>query len=212
MDPQSPQPEGSRSPSLFARVVDLFLRTDLAPLLIIAALIAGGAAIYLTAREEEPQIVVPMADVVVSAPGLPVEEVERQIATPLEKLLFQIDGVEHVYSASYPGRAIVTVRFYVGEDREDSLVKIYNKLFSNIDVIPPDVANWVVKPIEIDDVPIVIATLWSEQPNLIDDHALRRIAEEVEIELQAVPDTNRTAIVGGRPRVIRVELQPEALS
>jgi multidrug efflux pump subunit AcrB len=212
MDHQSPQPEGSSSPSLFARVVDLFLRTDLAPLLIVAALIAGGAAVYLTPREEEPQIVVPMADVVVSAPGLPVEEVERQIATPLEKLLFQIDGVEHVYSVSYPGRAIVTVRFYVGQDREDSLVKIYNKLFSNIDVIPPDVANWVVKPVEIDDVPIVIATLWSDQPNLIDDHALRRIAEEVEIELQAIPDTNRTEIVGGRPRVIRVELQPEALS
>lgn len=212
MDPQSTEPTRSEPPSLLARIVDLFLRNDLSPLLIVLALIAGAAAIYLTPREEEPQIVVPMADVIVSAPGLPVEEVERQIATPLEKLLFQIDGVEHVYSASYAGRTIATVRFYVGEDREDSLVKIYNKLFSNTDSIPPDVASWVVKPIEIDDVPIIIATLWSDRPERVDDHALRRIAEEVEIELQAIPETNRTEIVGGRPRVVRVELDPNALS
>ena len=149
------------------------------------------------------QIVVPMADVIIAAPGLPVAEVERQIATPLEKLLFQIDGVENVYSNSLSSQAIVTVRFYVGEDRENSLVKIYNKVFSNIDVIPPDVANWVVKPIEIDDVPIVIATLWSDRPDHIDDFALRRIAEEVEIELQSIPETNRTEIVAERPRHTR---------
>ncbi len=178
----------------------------------VIALIAGAVAIYLTPREEEPQIVVPLADVFVSAPGMSAEEVERQIATPLEKLLFQVDGVEHVYSAAYAGRAIVTVRFYVGEDREDSLVKIYNKIFSNTDAIPPDVTAWVVKPVEIDDVPIVIASLWSDRPDTVDDYALRRIAEEVEIELQAIPDTNRTQIVGGRPRAIRVELDPDALA
>lgn len=212
MDVQSPEPKRDESPSFFARVVDLFLRTSLAPFLIVVALIAGAAAIFLTPREEEPQIVVPLADVVVSAPGLPVEEIERQIATPLEKLLMQIDGVEHVYSASYPGQAIVTVRFFVGENREASLVKIYNKIYSNTDSIPADVTNWVVKPLEIDDVPIVIATLWSERPDQVDDYALRRIAEELEIELQAIQDTNRTEIVGGRPRVVRVELQPDSLS
>ena len=113
---------------------------------------------------------------------------------------------------SLPGRAVVTVRFYVGEDREDSLVKIYNKIYSNTDQVPPAVRSWVVKPIEIDDVPIVIATLWSERPEAIDDFALRRIAEELEIELQAVPETNRTEVVGGRPRVVRVEIDPEALA
>ena len=202
----------SSDTSMLGRIIDVFLRGELTPLLIVLSLLAGLAAITLTAREEEPQIVVPMADVMVSASGLSAEQVERQIATPLEKLLFQIDGVEHVYSASYPDRAIATVRFYVGEDREDSLVKIYNKLYSNTDIISPDVTSWVVKPIEIDDVPIVIATLWSDRPEQIDDHGLRRIAEEVEIALQAVPETNRISIFGGRPRVVRVELEPDALA
>jgi multidrug efflux pump subunit AcrB len=204
-------PESSNH-GIFGRIVDLFLRGELAPLLIVASLIAGAVAIVLTPREEEPQIVVPMADVIITAPGLAASQVERQVATRLEKLLLQIDGVEHVYSMSRPGHAIVTVRFFVGEDREDSLVKIYNKLYSNIDLIPPDVASWVVKPVEIDDVPIVVATLWSDRPGEIDDYGLRRVAEEIEIELQAIPETGRTTIVGGRPRVVRVELDPDALS
>lgn len=197
---------------MLGRIIDFFLRGNTTPFVIVASLIVGAIAILVTAREEEPQIVVPMADVFVTAPGLPVEEVERQIVTPLEKLLHQIDGVEHVYSVSLPGSAVVTVRFYVGEDREESLVKIYNKIYSNTDLVPPDVTSWVVKPIEIDDVPIVIVTLWSDRPSVIDDHRLRRIAEELEIELQALPQTNRTAVVGGRPRVVRVELDPQALA
>ena len=205
-------PDVSRPAPFLARVVDLFLRGRLPPLLIAGSIVAGVFALALTPREEEPQIVVPMADVHVAAPGLPPAEVERQIATRLEKLFLQIDGVEHVYSISRSGGAVVTVRFHVGEDREDSLVKLYNKLHSNVDRIPPAVRSWVVKPIEIDDVPIVIATLWSEDPQRIDDHGLRRIAEELEIELQAVPETNRTEVVGGRPRALRVELDPDALA
>lgn len=203
-----PQARGS----WLARVVDVFLTGSAAPLLVAVFLAGGALALWLTPREEEPQIVVPMADVHVRAPGLPVGEVERQVATPLEKLLAQIDGVEYVYSMSLPERAVITVRFYVGEDREDSLVKIYNKVFSNVDRVPPSVASWAVKPVEIDDVPIVVATLWSERPESVDDYALRRIAEEVETGLQAVPGTNRTEVVGGRPRAVRVELLPEALA
>jgi multidrug efflux pump subunit AcrB len=195
-----------------SRIIDLFLRGQLSPILIVAAVAAGVLALALTPREEEPQIVVPMADVHVRADGLSVEEVERKITSRLEKLLAQIDGVEHIYSVSTPGRATVTVRFFVGEDREDSLVKIYNKLYSNTDRIPASVTGWVVKPIEIDDVPIVIATLWSEEPARIDDHGLRRIAEELETELQAVKGTNRVEVFGGRPRVVRVELDPDALA
>ncbi|RMD62015.1 MAG: efflux RND transporter permease subunit, partial [Alphaproteobacteria bacterium] len=204
--------QGHGTVTFLGRIIDFFLRGNVTPFLIVISLIAGVLAIVVTPREEEPQIVVPMADVYVSAPGLPAAEVERQIATPLEKLLYQIDGVEHVYSASRPGSAVVTVRFFVGEDREDSLVKIYNKVFSNLDRIPPDIVSWVVKPVEIDDVPIVIVTLWSDRPQQIDDFALRRIAEELDIALQAVPETNRTSIVGGRPRVVRVELDPDALA
>ena len=124
--PPNNRPESNRG--LLSRIIDVFLRADLAPLFMVLGLIAGAAAIFLTPREEEPQIVVPMADVMISAPGLSAQEVERQVATPLEKLLFQIDGVEHVYSAAYASRAIVTVRFFVGENRVDSVVKIYNKI------------------------------------------------------------------------------------
>lgn len=197
---------------MLSRLIDIFLRGSMAPFIMIVSLVLGIGAIALTPREEEPQIVVPMADVFIRAPGLSVEAVERQIVTPLEKLLNQIDGVEHVYSASYAGRAVVTVRFFVGEDREDSLVKIYNKLYSNTDIVPPDVTSWVVKPIEIDDVPIVNVSLWSDRPEAVGDFELRRIAEELEIELKALHDTNKTSIYGGRPRVIRVELDPARLA
>ena len=197
---------------MLSRIIDIFLRGSMAPFIMLVSLVLGIGAIALTPREEEPQIVVPMADVFIEAPGLSVEAVERQVVTPLEKLLNQIDGVEHVYSASFAGRGVVTVRFFVGEDREDSLIKIYNKLYSNTDLVPPDVASWVVKPIEIDDVPIVNVSLWSDRPDEVGDFELRRIAEELEIELKALHDTNRTSIYGGRPRVIQVELDPAALA
>ncbi|UCG05444.1 MAG: efflux RND transporter permease subunit [Desulfobacterales bacterium] len=183
------------------------------PLLLLAVALMGGVvALLITPREEEPQIIVPLADVLVSAPGLNAEQVERQIATPLEKLLYQIDGVEYVYSMSQSERCAVTVRFYVGEDRVASLVKIYNKIYSQTDRIPAAVQSWVIKPIEIDDVPIVVAVLWSDQPKLTGDHELRRLAEEIEHDLQSIENTNRIEVTGGRPRHIRVELDPEALA
>ncbi len=198
--------------SLLARLVDRFLVGHRAAWLIVLSLAVGLGALLLTPREEEPQIVVPMADVRILAPGLPPEEVERQVATRLEKLLLQIPRVEYVYSMSLPGEALVTVRFEVGADREKSLVDIHDKLDSNRDRVPSVVTGWFVHPVEIDDVPILAATLWSERPQQVDDYALRRIAEELEIELQAVPQTQRTQIFGGRPRVVRVELRPEALA
>ena len=128
--------------SLLGRIVDVFLQGSLAPLVVLLALLGGAVALYVTPREEEPQIVVPLADVLVSAPGLPVAEVERQVATPLEKLLTQIDGVEHVYSTSESGRAVVSVSFYVGEDREDSLLKLYSKIYSHQDEVPAVFCPW----------------------------------------------------------------------
>ena len=188
------------------RLVDKFLRGDVAILFTVISLLVGAVALLLTPREEEPQIIVPMADVMIQIPGLSAAEVDRQVTQPLEKLLYQIDGVEYVYSMSQNGRATVTVRFVVGEDREDSLVKLYNKLQSNIDQIPSSVQSWVVKPIEIDDVPIVIVTLWSDRIQQYSDHELHRIAQELQNELQAIPDTNRVWVTGGRPRQIRVQL------
>ncbi|MBL0714375.1 MAG: efflux RND transporter permease subunit [Desulfosarcina sp.] len=195
-----------------SRMISSAMRGTLPLLLLLVALTGGIVALAITPREEEPQIIVPLADVLVSAPGLSAAQVERQIATPLEKLLYQIDGVEYVYSMSRSGQCVVTVRFYVGEDREDSLVKIYNKIYSNTDRIPASVASWVVKPVEIDDVPIVVAVLWSDTPERTDDYQLRRLAEEIEHDLQSIKNTNRVTVTGGRPRQIRVELDPKALA
>jgi len=194
---------------LIYRIVEAFLRGNLAALVIVLALALGAVALLVTPREEEPQIVVPLADVLIEVPGASAREVERQVATRLEKLLYQIDGVEYVYSMSMPNRAVVTVRFYVGEDREDSLVKLQTKLAMHTDLVPPTVAGWVVKPIEIDDVPIVNVTLYSDRYS---DVELRRIAEELESKLQAVKNTGPTMIVGGRPRQVRIEFDPERLA
>ena len=202
----------SESRPLLTRIIETFLRGDVAILLVLVSLVLGGAALILTPREEEPQIVVPLADLLVSAPGLSAEEVEQKISRRLEKLLFQIDGVEYVYSMSKPGHAVVTVRFFVGEDRENSLVKLYNKIHSSVDQIPDGVQSWVVKPIEVDDVPIVNVTLWSEQPERYGDYELRRLAEELQHELQAITNTNRVSVLGGRPRQIRVFLDPGRLA
>lgn len=187
------------------RIVEAFLQGNLSVVLIIVSLVAGIVALTFTPREEDPQIVVPIADVFVSMPGASAEEVERQVSTRLEKLLYQIDGVEYVYSMSFPSRSIVTVRFYVGEDRERSWVKLYNKIYANIDQIPPGVTGWVVKPVEIDDVPIVNLSLYSDRYS---DYELRRLAEELEIRLQGVRNAGKTYIVGGSPRRVLISIDP----
>ncbi len=193
--------------SLVARIVAVFLQGNLSMLMVLLTLIVGGVALYVTPREEEPQIVVPLADVMIRVPGASAAEVEKQVSTNLERLLYQIDGVEYVYSMSRPGMAVVTVRFYVGEDREDSLTKLYNKIAMNQDIVPSTVAGWIVKPIEIDDVPFVNVTLWSEEN---DDFRLRRVAEQVSIELQSVPNTGRTSIVGDGAGKYRSGSMPRA--
>jgi multidrug efflux pump subunit AcrB len=195
--------------SLPTRIVDKFLEGHLSVILIILAVLAGAAALLLTPREEEPQIVVPIADVYVQVPGASAAEVEKQVATRLEKLLWQVDGVEYVYSMSRPDQAVVTVRFYVGQDRVASLVKLHNKIQSNLDQVPPGVAGWVVKPVEVDDVPIVNLTLYSATAS---DHDLRRVAEEVVDRLQSVQNTSLTTVIGGRPRQVRIALDPQALA
>ncbi|GAB6095253.1 efflux RND transporter permease subunit [Desulfatiferula olefinivorans] len=190
-------------------IVKQFLGSSLSVIMIIAALLLGLASILVTPREEEPQIVVPMADIYVEVPGADPEEVEQLAATPLERLLWQIDGVEYVYSMSHRDMAIVTVRFYVGEDRENSLVKLRNKIDMNIDKVAPVIRSWVVKPVEIDDVPIVTLALYSER---YDDHDLRRIGEEILARLSEVKNISGTTVVGGRKREVRVALSPEKMA
>ena len=200
------RPKGSGT---IAAIVNVFLSGHMAILLAVSALLLGLAAVFMTPREEEPQIVVPMADVHVMVPGANPGEIESLITTPLERLLWQIDGVEHVYSVSQHDRAVVTVRFFVGEDREDSLLKIHTGIDANLNLMPAQVAGYIVKPIEIDDVPILNFALYSSSLN---DYELRRIGEEVRARLDTVSDVSGTQIIGGRSHVVRVEPDLNALA
>lgn len=193
-------------------IVRTFLHSNLSLILLVISVAAGGAALLITPREEDPQIVVPLADIHVRAPGLSSREVERLVTTPLERALYQIDGVEYVYSMSREDAAIVTVRFYVGQDRERSLVRLFKKLEESKDLVPPGVAGWVMKPVEIDDVPIVTLTLRAAPGSASDEHVLRRVSEEVAARLAAVEDTSGVTITGGLPRVITAYLDREAIA
>jgi len=204
--PQTNDPEVK---GLIPKIVNAFLDSKLSVIVIVLGLALGTAAVLVTPREEEPQIVVPMADVYVQAPGANAKEVEKLVATPLEKLLWQIDGVEYVYSISKKNKALVTVRFYVGEDRERSLVKLYNQIRMHKDQVPPLVKSWLVKPVEIDDVPIVNLTLYSKTYN---DCQLRRTGQEVLSRLTEVKNISRSKIIGGRKREIRIKLSPDRLT
>jgi multidrug efflux pump subunit AcrB len=195
-----------------SQLVRAFLDSNLSIILIVVAVVAGVAALLVTPREEDPQIVVPLADVFVSFPGHSAAEVEQLVTTPLERILYQIDGVEYVYSMSQPDQAVVTVRFFVGQDRERSLVKLFAKLGEHADRIAPGVAGWVMKPVEIDDVPVVSLALTHRNGTTGDPHALRRVAEELVERLAVLPNVSRAAVIGGEPRVVRVEPTIERLA
>ncbi len=193
---------------LSGRIADLFVTSKLTPLILVGALLLGVFAVFLTPREEEPQIVVPMADVLLPFPGASAKVVEEQLTKPLERKISEIRGVEYVYSISRPGGALLIVRFYVGEQMEDSLVDLYDKLMSNQDVIPPGAGPFMVKPRDINDVPIVTLTLSSERYT---DFQLRQVAEQMLEEVKKTPGTAGGFIVGGRPREVRVHIDPTRL-
>ncbi len=191
------------------RIVEAFLTSKFPIIFIIASILAGVAALWLTPREEEPQIVVPVIDVMINFPGASAAEVENLVTINLERKLWEIDGVEYVYSASRPGAAVVTVRFFVGEDREKSILKTHSKIMSYVDQVPQGVTGWIVRPVEIDDVPIVTFALYS---SLYSDYELRRVADEILHRLQSIPDTGRAYVVGGRKRQIKVLLDSEKMA
>ncbi|MEW6599761.1 MAG: efflux RND transporter permease subunit [Nitrospirota bacterium] len=193
---------------LSGRIARAFLMSKLTPLIVITALLLGLFAVVITPREEEPQIIVPMVDVFVSYPGASAEEVDERVIKPMEKLLWEIKGVEYLYSIARPGMALSIVRFHVGENTEDSLVKLYNKLMSNYDRIPPGVSEPLVKPKSIDDVPILTLTLWSESYSA---YQMRQVAEEVADELKKDADVSEVNVIGGRKRQLRILLDPSRL-
>ena len=191
------------------RIAGAFIDSRLTPLAMIAALLLGLAAILLTPREEEPQIVVPMADVFIPFPGATVGEVEEQLTKPLERKLSEIRRVEYVYSVSRAGMSLLIVRFHVGEDLEKSLVDLYDKLMANQDLIPSGAGPFQVKPRDINDVPIVTLTLWSARYG---DDQLRRVADLVLEEIAKIPRTAGGFIAGGHARRFRIELDPSAMA
>ncbi|MBI1912303.1 MAG: efflux RND transporter permease subunit [Deltaproteobacteria bacterium] len=190
------------------KIAKAFIKSKLSPLIVAASLLLGIFAVIVTPREEEPQIVVPMIDVFVSYPGASAKEVEERVTTPMEKLLWEIKGVEYVYSIASPGQNLTIVRFYVGENMEDSIVKLYNKLMSNYDRIPPGVTQPLVKPRSIDDVPILSLTLWSERYS---GYELRSVATALADEIKKDKDVSETAVIGGQKRQVRINLDAARL-
>ncbi len=185
------------------RIAHYFINSKLTPLIMVFSILLGAFAVLETPREEEPQIVVPMMDVFVEMPGSTAQEVEQRVTTPMEKLIWEIPGVEYIYSTTRPGLSMAIVRFKVGEKEEDSIIKLYNKLYSHFDLIPPGASKPIIKPRSIDDVPILALTFWS---NRYDSYTLRRIASEVDREIKSIDDVSQTQIIGGERRQIRVLL------
>ena len=191
------------------RVARMFIDSKLTPLLIATSILLGLAAVWLLPREEEPQIRVPMIDVMVSMPGFNAKEVEERASRPMEKLVWEIPGVEYVYSTSRPGESLVIVRFKVGEEMERSLVKVNEKLRSNFDRIPHGVSFPLIKPRSIDDVPILAMTFHSPH---YDHLTLRRLVSQVEDEVKQVPFVAETTVIGGARRELRVLLDAGRLA
>ena len=191
------------------RFAQAWISSKLTPLIIAGALLIGAFAVWKLPREEEPQIVVPMIDVFVQMPGASPHEVEERITKPMEKLLWEIPGVEYIYSTSGPGQSMAIVRFYVGQDEEKSIVRLNQKLHANMDLIPPGATPPLVKPRSIDDVPILALTLSSKRYG---DFELRQVAAQVHDAIKQVPDVSAVSLIGGQKREVRVVLDQSKLA
>ena len=195
------------------RVARFFLENQLTPLLALTALLMGAFAVLVTPREEEPQIDVTFANILIPFPGASAKQVENLVATPMEKVLGEISGVKHIYSVSRPGLAALTVQYEVGIHRNDAIVRLYNAVYSNQDWRPAGagILQPLIKPKGIDDVPIVTLTLWS-RTQALGGHELGQVARSIESEIKRVPNTRNVYSVGDTKPMIRVELNPERLA
>ena len=191
------------------RLAQAFAHSKLTPLLMLASLLLGVWAVIALPREEEPQIIVPMVDVFVGMPGASPAEVEQRVTRPIEKLLWEVPGVEYVYSTSSSGRAVVIVRFLVGQDEEKALVRLNQKLAANAGALPPGVSPPMVQARSIDDVPVMALTLSGAH---YDDVQVRQFAAQLHDVLKELPDIAEVTLIGGRQRQVTVQLDPEALA
>ena len=191
------------------RLAAAFIHSRLTLLFILASLVLGALAIVALPREEEPQIIVPMVDVFAEMPGATPADIEQRVTRPIEQMLWEVSGVEYVYSTSSPGQSMVVVRFKVNEPQEAALVRLNQKLAANADRIPPGVIGPLVKPRSIDDVPILVVTLWSAR---YADDQLRSLAVQLRDAIAEVNDVSEVTVIGGRPRQVRVDIDPARLS
>ena len=198
-----------KSLGIAGRTANTFIDSPITPLLMLAALFIGLLGLMFTPRQEDPEISVPMVDLFVQYPGASAAQVSSLVTEPLERIMAQIPGVKHVYSATQRGQSIVTVRFKVGEPLGPSIVKVHDKLQSNMDKIPPGVSMPLVKPKGINDVPVVTVTLSSDS---VDDAALRTLGVDVMQKLREIPDSGQSFVVGGRAEQVRVEINPERMA
>lgn len=195
------------------QIAKKFLQTEITPLLALVGFLLGVFAVIITPREEEPQIDVTFANVFIPFPGATANEVEQLVSTPAEQVLSEISGLKHIYSVSRPGMAVLTVQYKVGEERSQAIVRLYNKIFSNQDWLPQNlgVGQPIVKPMGIDDVPIVSITLWTE-----DDkkgvYDLTQVAHSIEAEIKRVPETRNVYTIGTTERVVHVLIDPQRLA
>ncbi len=206
------KPAGAGEPGahgLAGRIAHAFIDSKLTPLIIVASVLLGAFAVFMLPREEEPQIKVPMIDVMVAMPGFSAQEVEERATRPMEKLLWEIPGVEYLYSQSREGEALTIVRFKVGSDPDASLVKVSEKLRANFDRVPHGVAFPLIKPKSIDDVPILALTFHSAR---YDHLTLRRLAAQMDDAVKQVPFVAETTVIGGARRELRVLLDPARLA
>ena len=192
---------------LSGSVARKFLHSEITPLLALVGFLLGLFAVLVTPREEEPQINVTFANVFIAFPGAGAQEVEHLVTTPAEQVLSEIEGVKHIYSVSRPGMAVLTVEYQVGESRTQAIVRLYNAVYSNEDWLPRNlgVARPVIKPKGIDDVPIVAATLWTDDPQR-GAFELKQVAHAIEAELKRVPGTRDIYTVGGPDHIVHVRL------
>ena len=202
--PTSGQPYG-----FAGKLAAIFATSKLTPIIVLASILLGVFSILMLPREEEPQINVPMIDVFSALPGATPAEIENRLTRPLEKLLWEIPGVEYLYSTSSPGRSVIIVRYKVGTEIEPALVRLNQRLHANLDRLPLGAAAPLVKPRTIDDVPVLALTFSSAAH----DHlALRRLAQHVDDAIKTIPQVAETTLIGGVRRAVRVQLDPTALA
>ncbi len=194
---------------LSGKIANAFINSKLTILLMIALMIIGVYSSFLIPREEEPQIIVPMADVMVGYPGASPKEVENRVVKPLEKIISDIKGVEHIHTMAMNGQAMIIVQFYVGEDTERSYVNLYNELMKHRDLFVNGIYEPMVKTRAIDDVPMLGITLWSDT---YDDYQLKQIAGEVKNEVEKIKDVSITKTIGGRNREVKVVLDKDKMA